>query len=427
MTDTGDNGGVKRRLRLTLVALIAALLSPVCLVPAVLTLVSLPLTLLWVGIPLLIGTTWVGRRLFDAHRYGAGYVLGREVARPYRSQAQHRGFFVVVRALLTDGATWRDLLWVGVNATAGLVVTVLPVAFLAGAGAAVLLPVLALTPWQPPAAPWWALGWVGWAAAVGLFAAWWSATPALVRSWAAMAAGMLGPSRTSVLSSRVAQLTSSRAESVDSAAQEIRRIERDLHDGVQVHLVSLGLTIGLAEELVDSSPAQARRYLTEAQSSVTSTLQQLRRLVHGIHPPVLADRGLVGAVRALALDLPLDVAVRAVGFGDGDATRLPAPVEACAYFVISEALANVVKHSGAAHGEILLDLEPGLLRAVVRDDGRGGAHPVPGNGLAGMRGRLAAFDGTLTLASPPGGPTLVTMEMPCEPLSPKTTPSSAPG
>ncbi|MEA5155267.1 sensor histidine kinase [Raineyella sp.] len=418
---------MKRRLQLTLVAVIAALLSLVCLVPAVLTLVSLPLTLLWVGIPLLIGSTWVGRRLLDAHRYGAGYVLGREVARPYRSQAQHRGFFVVVRAVLTDEATWRDLLWVGVNVTAGLVVTLLPVVFLVGALAAVLLPVLALTPWRPPAAPWWALGWIGWLIAVGLLAAWWATTPPLVRSWAAMAAGLLGPSRTSVLSSRVAQLTSSRAESVDSAAQEISRIERDLHDGVQVHLVSLGLTIGLAEELIDADPAQARQYLAEAQSSVTATLQDLRRLVHGIHPPVLADRGLVGAVRALALDLPLDVAVRASGFGADEAARLPTPVEACAYFVISEALANVVKHSGAAHGEILLELAPGVLRAVVRDDGRGGAHPVPGNGLAGMRSRLAAFDGTLTLTSPPGGPTLVTMEMPCEPLSPKTTPSSGRG
>ncbi|WOP19352.1 sensor histidine kinase [Raineyella sp. LH-20] len=417
---------MKRRLQLTLVALIAAVLSVVCLVPAAVTLVSLPLTVLWVGIPLLIGATWVGRRLLDAHRYGAGYVLGRQVARPYRPAGQHRGFFVVVREVVTDEATWRDLLWIGVNATAGLALVLLPPVFLIGAAAAVLSPLMALTPSGAAVGSWWVLGGSGWLVAVGLVAAWWYATPPLVRTWAAIAAGLLGPSRTSVLSSRVAQLTSSRADSVDSAAQEIRRIERDLHDGVQVRLVSLGLTIGLAEELVDARPERARQLLAEAQGSVTATLQDLRRLVHGIHPPVLADRGLVGAVRALALDLPLEIDVRAAGFGADEAVRLPAPVEACAYFVISEALANVVKHSGASRGDILLELAPGTLRAIVRDEGRGGAHPDGGGGLSGMRRRLAAFDGTLTVSSPPGGPTLVTMEMPCEPLSPKTMPSSGP-
>ena len=424
---------MKRRLQLTLVALIAALLSVVCLVPAAVTLVSLPLTVLWVGIPLLIGATWIGRQLYNAHRYGAGLVLGRHVPRPYHSQEQPWGFFVVVRGLLTDEATWRDLLWVGVNATAGLVLTALPVAFFTGAAAGLLLPFTAFLPleqWLPWAAgltSWWVLGSVGWSIAAGLFAAWWYATPGLVRAWAAIAASMLGPSRTAVLSSRVAQLTTSRADSVDSAAQEIRRIERDLHDGVQVRLVSLGMTVGLAEELITSRPERARQLLADAQGSVTATLQELRRLVHGIHPPVLADRGLVGAVRALALDLPLDVRVRTSGFGDEDSVRLPAPVEACAYFVISEALANVVKHSGASRGDILLELEPGRLRAVVRDEGRGGAPETDGgSGLRGMRRRLAAFDGTLAVSSPPRGPTVVTLEIPCERLSPKTTPSSEP-
>ncbi|QGF23049.1 sensor histidine kinase [Raineyella fluvialis] len=286
---------MKRRLQMTLVALIAALLSVVCLVPAAVTLVSLPLTLLWVGIPLLIGATWVGRRLLTAHRYGAGYVLGRDVPQPYRSQAQHRGFFVVTRDLLTDEATWRDLLWIGVNVTAGLALTLLPLVFLVGGVAAALLPALALTPWRAMApGPWWALGWVGWLWAVGLVAAWWYATPPLVRTWAAIAAGMLGPSRTSVLNSRVAELTTSRADSVDSAAQEIRRIERDLHDGVQVRLVSLGMTVGLAEELIDSRPDRARQLLAEAQGSVTETLQELRRLVHGIHPPSSPTAGSSG-------------------------------------------------------------------------------------------------------------------------------------
>ena len=131
-------------------------------------------------------------------------------------------------------------------------------------------------------------------------------------------------------------------------------------------------------------------------------------------------------MRALALDLPLDVRVRTSGFGDEDTVRLPAPVEACAYFVLSEALANVVKHSEASSGDILLALEPGRLRGVIRDEGRGGAAETDGGGLRGMRRRLAAFDGTLAVSSPPGGPTIVTLEIPCEPLSPKTMPSSVP-
>ncbi|WP_175557356.1 sensor histidine kinase [Raineyella antarctica] len=423
---------MKWRWQLTLVALVAALLSVVCLVPAVVALLSLPLTVLWVGIPLLIGSTWVGRRLANAYRYGAGLVLGRPVPRPYRTEDQHRGFFVVVRGLLTDEATWRDLLWAGVNATAGLALTALPLVFLALAAAALALPFADLLPLSLPLpastddAAWWELALAGLVMAVGLLVAWWYATPHLVRTWAAMVDAMLGPSRTAVLSSRVAALTTSRADSVDSAAQEIRRIERDLHDGVQVRLVSLGMTIGLAEELVASKPDRARQMLAEAQRSVTDTLQDLRRLVHGIHPPVLADRGLVGAVRSLALDLPLDLEVRTSGFGGDESVRLPAPVEACAYFVISEALANIVKHSGADRGEILLELEPGILHGVVRDEGRGGAKVDGGSGLSGMQRRLAAFDGTLTVTSPPGGPTIVTMEVPCEPLSPRTTPSSEP-
>lgn len=417
---------MRRRLRLTLVALVVVLLVVVSLGLAAVILASLPLTVLWVGVPLLIGATWLGRRLFDAHRYGAGLVLGRRVPGPYRTSEEHRGFFAVVRAVLTDEATWRDLLWVAVNSTAGLALCLVPVALLLGAVAAVLLPLAGLFPVD--LAPWWTLLGIGSAAGAGLFVAWWFTVGPLVRAWASITAALLGPSRNARLRSRVAQLTSSRADSVDSAAQEIRRIERDLHDGVQVRLVGLGMTVGLAEELVDSRPERARRLLAEAQDSVAATLQELRRLVHGIHPPVLADRGLVGAVRALALELPLDLAVHTRGFGEDEEVRLPAPVEACAYFVISEALANVAKHSGALRGAAELVLVPGLLRATVRDEGQGGidagAVGADGGGVAGMRRRLAAFDGTLAVSSPPGGPTVVTMEMPCEPLSPKTTPSS---
>lgn len=416
---------MKRRLRLTLVALVVVLLVVVSLALAAVILASLPLTVLWVGIPMLIGATWLGRRLFDAHRYGAGLVLGRRVPPPYRTEGDHRGFFAVVRAVLTDEATWRDLLWVAVNSTAGLVLSALPVLLMVGGLGAVLLPLVAL--FTLDIGPWWELILLGWVTAAVLFTAWWFTVEPLVRAWASITGALLGPSRNALLSSRVAQLTTSRADSVDSAAQEIRRIERDLHDGVQVRLVGLGMTVGLAEEVLETRPERARKLLGDAQTTVTETLQELRRLVHGIHPPVLADRGLVGALRALALDLPLDIDVLARGFGEDSEVRLPAPVEACAYFVVSEALANVVKHSGAQRCSIVLELRPGALRCTVRDEGRGGIVDDGGSGLAGMRRRLAAFDGTLTVTSPPGGPTVVTMELPCEPLSPKTTPSSALG
>ena len=141
--------------------------------------------------------------------------------------------------------------------------------------------------------------------------------------------------------------------------------------------------------------------------------------MRGIYPPVLAERGLPGGVRALALTLavPVEVAVDLPG-------RLPAPIESAAYFAVAEALANVAKHSHATHARIDLRYTGGTLRVAVHDDGVGGADPATGTGLGGIRRRLAAFDGTMTLASPPGGPTVVRMELPCALSSPRTTPSS---
>jgi signal transduction histidine kinase len=214
-------------------------------------------------------------------------------------------------------------------------------------------------------------------------------------------------------------LTESRAESIDHSATELRRIERDLHDGAQARLVAASMSLGLAEDLFATDPELAQRLVAEARSTTGAALGDLRSVVRGIHPPVLADRGLSGAVEALALDMAIPVTVE----HDLDG-RPPAPVESAVYFAIAECLANTGKHAHAAHGWVDLRHRDGVLTAVVGDDGRGGAEPDQGTGMRGVMRRLSAFDGTMRVSSPDRGPTVVTLEVPCALSSPKTTPSS---
>ena len=228
------------------------------------------------------------------------------------------------------------------------------------------------------------------------------------------------------LTAQVEHLAETRSEAVDAAAAELRRLERDLHDGAQARLVAMGLTLDAAGRLIDTDPAAARALLYEARDASARALAELRDLVRGIHPPVLADRGLTDAVRALALDSPLRVRVTGTLPGEPGPgqpselrapgrrpARLPAPVESAAYFAVSELLANVAKHSGAAAAEVDVWHSDGSLRVRVSDDGAGGADPSRGTGLSGIARRLAAFDGVLVVSSPAGGPTVVTLEIPC--------------
>jgi signal transduction histidine kinase len=304
--------------------------------------------------------------------------------------------------LLNDRATWKDLLWLAVNAVVGTAALLAPVALAVG-GALVALNV-SLHPVGEAdlSAP----ERVGGAL---LLAAGVSAAPWLLRAYAGLARLVLAPSEHSVLEQRVAYLAQTRQESLDTGAAELRRIERDLHDGAQARLVAMGLTLDAAGRLIDTDPAAARSLLIEARDASAKALTELRDLVRGVHPPVLADRGLTDAVRALALDSP--ARARVTGSLDG---RAPAPVESAAYFAVSELLANVAKHASAQSTEIDLRHSLGALRISVRDDGDGGAAPGRGTGLRGVERRIAAFDGVLVIASPPGGPTLITMEIPCE-------------
>jgi len=233
------------------------------------------------------------------------------------------------------------------------------------------------------------------------------------------------------LTAQVERLTRTRAEAVDAAAAELRRLERDLHDGAQARLVALGINLRTAERLIDSSPNAARILLAECRESSARALAELRDLVRGVYPPVLADRGLGDAIKALALDCPV------LTLADVQLTgRPPAPVESAVYFAVAEALNNAVKHAHASTILVRLSHARGMLRAEIQDNGIGGADPAPGSpdtdtlprvaparstGLAGMERRLAAFDGILAVSSPIGGPTIVIIEVPCALSSPKTT------
>ncbi|MGH3068066.1 MAG: sensor histidine kinase [Streptosporangiaceae bacterium] len=235
------------------------------------------------------------------------------------------------------------------------------------------------------------------------------------RTIGAHARGILVPGRDLELEGRVQRLTETRDLVVDHAATELRRIERDLHDGAQARLIALGMNLRAVERMLPARPDAALALVAEARETSLRALSDLRDLVRGICPPVLADRGLGHAVRALALDtpFPVDLDIDLPG-------RLSTPVESACYFAVAEALANAVRHSGARRVHIRMQHTAGLLRVQVADDGAGGADPARGSGLRGVEQRLGAFDGILAVSSPPGGPTMIAMEVPCALSSPKT-------
>jgi signal transduction histidine kinase len=231
------------------------------------------------------------------------------------------------------------------------------------------------------------------------------------------AAGLLGPNRTRELARRVEDLAESRAEVVDAADAERRRIERDLHDGAQQRLVSLAMNLGLAKRMLRNLPAEeqaarAMEVIDEAHSEAQAAIAELRDLVRGLHPVVLEDRGLDAALSGIAARAPLPVRLEV----RLDRRAAPA-VEAVAYFVVSEALANIAKHARASRAEISVSERAGgdgpVLVITVTDDGVGGADPGKGSGLVGLRQRAASVDGTLRINSPLGGPTTLHVELPC--------------
>ena len=335
---------------------------------------------------------------------------------PAMAGSRRLGYQQRMSWLLNDVSTWRDTAWLVVNLVVGWVLLLAPVMMVGFGVITFLVPGSAAVPgmhgvsrWAtPPAFPG-NTPTVLLAIGVTLVALGLGTAPVALRGYGGLARLVLTPSREAELALRVEQLAQTRRETLDTGAAELRRIERDLHDGAQARLVAMGLTLDAAGRLIDTDPAAARALLYEARDASARALAELRDLVRGIHPPVLADRGLADAIRALALDSPLRVQV--TGPLDG---RLPAPVESAGYFAVSELLANVAKHSGAGAAEVDLRHSSGSLRITVSDDGAGGADPSRGTGLQGVARRVAAFDGVLVVSSPAGGPTVINLEVPCK-------------
>ncbi|MFE0419530.1 sensor histidine kinase [Streptomyces tendae] len=378
-----------------------------------LTMVSVALVPIGVGI---VTTPWVltGVRMFaDWRRLLAAEWGGVRIRRAYRPLPEDANPWARTFGMLRDPATWRDVCWLPVDMTAGfvtaLVTFVLPLypleGFAIGAGLWRVLPdgywygFVRVTD-QTSALYAAALG------AVLLLAAFWL-TPLVLRAHFRLTGALLGSGQ-GELAERVRVLTETRRDAVDTSAAELRRIERDLHDGAQARLVAVGMDLGTIETLLEKNPAKARELLAQTRQSSADALTELRELVRGIHPPVLAERGLGDAVRALALRLPVPVEVEVDLPG-----RAEAPVESAAYFAVSETLTNAVKHSGADRIWIDMHYAEGRLRVCVTDDGKGGAVVGAGSGLVGLERRLGTFDGVLAVSSPAGGPTMVTMEIPC--------------
>jgi len=237
-------------------------------------------------------------------------------------------------------------------------------------------------------------------------------SPMLMRAASALdgelARSLLGRSETGALAERVSQLVTSRQQVVDSVEAERRRMERDLHDGAQLRLVSLAMTLGRAKNRLEDREPVVRAMIESAHSEAMQAITQIRDLTRGLHPPVLTDRGLDAALSGVAVRSPVPIRLRV------DVKPRPSlTIEALAYFVVTEALANVAKHAAAAFTDVVVRREGDILLVEIRDDGQGGADPAKGSGLRGLSDRVAGVDGRLIVHSPPGRGTVLIAELPC--------------
>jgi signal transduction histidine kinase len=388
----------------------------------IVSVVSLAFIVLGVGLFTTPAVTHLVRMHANQRRQLAHDWAGITVQPPYRPLPPADGIGGTVRRctrLLRDPATWRDLIWLLTDAVFGFVTALFPAALIAYGieGFVIFLGV-----WRAVQHHYWyafipvegfgtATLCAGLGALLIVLAA--GVNPYFIQGHFLIVKGMISPSRGAQLEQRVERLYETRHDAVDSSAAELRRIERDLHDGAQARLVSMGMSLGTIEALIEKDPAQAKKLIAQARENSAEALTELRDLVRGIHPPVLAERGLGDAARALALrmQVPVETDIELDG-------RFAEPVESAAYFAVSEVLTNAAKHARAER--VWLDIHyssaaGGMLRIAVTDDGRGGADLTKGSGMAGIERRLGQFDGILAVSSPAGGPTMVTMEIPCTP------------
>jgi signal transduction histidine kinase len=382
-------------------------------VPAVTVGVAL-LPLALAGIPVLGVTLWLGRQFAAFERARFAVMLGVRMPAPRRDLRPGVSWWRRIARSLVSATTLRQLGYVLLRLPLGAlqfafvtVVWSLPVALLG-------LPVLG---WLLPRL--WAGADIGpvlgdraglaAAAALGLLLL--LAAPQLTRALAladiAVARYLIGPGSSADMTARIGELERSRARVVGAAEAERRRIERDLHDGAQQRLVSLAMDLGRAKARFTDDPEGARAIIDQAHAEAKEALVELRNLVRGVHPPVLADRGLDAALSGLAALSPVPVTVRA-----GLPVRPPPSIEAIAYFVVAEALTNIAKHARATRAEVSADRRGDVLHIVIRDDGIGGADPR-GQGLSGLADRVTGVDGKLSVHSPAGGPTVIEVDLPC--------------
>ncbi|ADD44368.1 sensor histidine kinase [Stackebrandtia nassauensis] len=380
------------------------------LVMLVLAIVTAPLG---IGIPLLSSMLGAQHGFLTQERARIGRFLGAAIGEPRRASDPAGGRRLLPQ--LRQATTYRESLWLLLHSAVGM-----PVAF--GVG---LLYFVAVGSWLVTVG-WWVLPpgtfsffvpittWEQALTIPPLFAV--PATAAIIWlvpaiAWAHSRLGrsLLRPTSTDRLSERVEELSHTRAEALDAHAAELRRIERDLHDGIQARLVAIGIHLGVSQRQRGDTPESADQLVDRARTGVEETLTELQAVVRGIYPPILSDRGLDGALHALAADSPVPMELTLDPPG-----RLPAAVEAAAYHVAAEAVTNVAKHSRATAATLRVTREANTLIIEVTDDGRGGADESGGTGIAGMRRRAAALDGRMRLASPVGGPTQLRVELPCE-------------
>jgi len=397
--------------------LLLAFVYQFVLLIALIGIFTLPIML--VGLPFLIPALFAALWLGHLERVRVLSLVGV----PIPAAVAPSGPRPLWRRLLLDGRRWRALLHLTLMGIWGPIAgtTVVVLASVALAGATVPLYAFALPasglhlPFGEIDGFWWmllvfGLGLIG-LIIVPLLAR------ALVQVDVLLARWLLGPGRdeeVELLSERVDTLTQTREATVDSVEVERRRIERDLHDGPQQRLVAIAMDLGMAQERIDRDPVGARALLDKAHAASKEAITEMRMVARGIHPPILTDRGLDAALSALAARSPVPVTV------DVDLPGRASPtVEAIAYFCVSEALTNVAKHARATSAHVTVRaVDPGLV-IRIEDDGVGGADPAGGTGLHGLTDRIRAIDGTLTVQSPPGGPTLLTVTLPARlPWSP---------
>jgi signal transduction histidine kinase len=365
-----------------------------------------------IGIPVLIGTVWAWRWLAALERRLIGRLVGVDIPSPYRPDPKGVRWWRRIAAWLSDPATWKDLAFLLLQLPLGILsftitVTVLTV----GLG-------LLFAP-----AYYWALSSSDWIGAVGVdtlpealvavpvgavaLLLGVPALSALGRLYGWLATQLLGSNADPVLTAQVSELQDARSRIIAAADAERRRIERDLHDGAQQRLVALALNLRMAEQRAAKGDPQAAELVRQAVEEANLALKELRDLARGIHPAILTDRGLPAALEDLASRATVPVEVVAA-----PDQRLPDPVEAAAYFVVSECLANIGKHAQATSATVSVTASDGHLSVVVADDGVGGASLGNGSGIQGLADRVGALSGTLDVESPPGGGTRVVASIP---------------